>query len=52
MRVSSAVSLFSSSFDSDNGDLGVRVGFQLVSASSMAWDVLSTSVRRTVALLI
>lgn len=36
---------------SEEGELGVSVGFQFVSAISMAWDVLSSSVRRTVALL-
>jgi hypothetical protein len=36
---------------SEEGDVGVRVGFQLVSAISMACDVLSSSVRSTVALL-
>lgn len=31
---------------------GVHVGFQFVRASSMAWEVFSSSVRRTMALLV
>jgi hypothetical protein len=52
MRVSSSASTGDSNALSILANGAEMGGFQLVRACSMAWDVLSSSVRRTVALIV